>query len=188
MPSQVYSSSYCKRGLGPFEPCRAPPPLLKPLRTACHRFSCSNATIFMVTSKASYSSAKVSKACIVFLVEVIGSGVGLGIFLVCCAETSLSVVEESLYFPQLCFLYISASVASASAESLALDTCATSTTRTVAALTLVTTFNIFNFSFRVVAPGRVAGPTLTPLIEPLPIFSRVAATASLAPPRVQPSR
>ena len=40
------------------------------------------------------SSAKVSRALHGLLVEVMGSGVGLGIFLLCGAETSLSVVEE----------------------------------------------------------------------------------------------
>ena len=54
----------------------------------------------METSKAPYSSAKVSRACIVFWIHIVGAVICVSVLFICCAETSFSTVEEAVKFSQ----------------------------------------------------------------------------------------
>ena len=134
-------------------------PLRPPWRTQTPHF-------FIVTSKALYSSAKVSKASIVFLANIVGPGIYFSVLFKCCAETSLSVVEKGAEVHHLCSYHISiCRVRKCGVRSL-WDASGNfhNITRTVAAFTLVKTFKNFDLNLHVsfVASGRVAGASPRP--------------------------
>ena len=86
--------------------CRAPPPPLKQLRIA-HLLFVLKRQLFHGDFEGFVLLRQGVQGLPSFLIRIVGPGFCVSVLFLCCAETSLSVVEEALKFAQLCSYHIS---------------------------------------------------------------------------------